>query len=128
MSRFDEAWAEAVQRAAIGVDPIASLDGVFRVLYVVTDTEHGKAAFHVEFADGAPTAVTAGKLPRGEQADVTVTAAESTFDELWRGGRTRDAAFMSGDVKIEGAYGDWLDSVVPAFERDDWRQVWESAV
>jgi len=97
------------------------------MLYVVTDTEEGKVAFNLELADGAPLHVTAGKFPRGTKADVTVTIKEAVLASLWVGDRTRDEAFMAGDIKVEGAYNRWLDQIVPLFQSEPWAAAWAAS-
>ena len=125
MARYDDDWCAALASA---VADAPTIDGTpMRVLYVVTDTDEGKAAFVVGTAPDGPITVTAGKLPRGEKADITVTLKEPVALELWTGGRTRDAAFMRGDVKVEGAYERWLDQLVPAFSGPEWSAAWEAA-
>lgn len=119
--RYSQEWVDALVGGAGG-----STAETLRLLYVITDTVDGKVAFHVDFADGE-VAGTAGKLPRGERADVTVTAKEAALVELWSGDRSRDAAFMAGDLKIEGAYQRWLDELVPMFSDGDWAAAWSSA-
>lgn len=124
MSRFDQDWCDTLAKGASG----AKAHGVdLHVLYVVTETEEGKLAFHIGLANGAVEHVTTGKLPRGEKADITITATEATFSALWSGDRSRDAAFMAGDIKIEGAYPQWLDQLVPMFGDEPWRSAWASA-
>ena len=88
--------------------------------------EEGKAAFWLS-DDGKTFGALAGKLPRGEKADITITAKESVLLALWAGRRTRDEAFMAGDVKVEGAYAHWLDQVVPTFEAAPWSEAWATA-
>ena len=105
-----------------GTSNFASANPI-RMLFVVTDTDEGKVAFW--FADDGDTlAVTSGKLPRGEKADIAITAKESVLVDLWSGARTRDEAFMAGDLKVEGAYVRWLDDVAPAFNESPWAQAW----
>ena len=119
--RYSQEWVDAIVGAAGG-----STADALRLLYVVSDTDEGKVAFHIDFGDDGVTG-TAGKLPRGEKADVTVTAKESALVELWSGERSRDAAFMAGDLKIEGAYQRWLDELVPMFSEGDWAAAWGDA-
>jgi len=96
-----------------------------RLLFVVTDTDEGKVAFHLDLGDGLSG--TAGRLPRGEKADVTVTVKESAILPLWAGERSWDAAFMAGDLKVEGEYQRWVDELVPLFTSDAWAGAWEAA-
>lgn len=124
MSRFDQDWCNALAEQA--GDATTQGDDA-HLLYVVTDTSEGKVAFHIGLVDGAVEHVTAGKLPRGEKADITITATEATLGGLWSGDRSRDSAFMAGDIKIEGAYAQWLDQLVPLFEAAPWRDAWASA-
>lgn len=124
MSRYDQQWCDSIAHASDS----ASADGVdVTVLYVVTDTEEGKVAFHLELENGSPRHITAGKLPRGQKADITVTIKEPVLASLWMGERTRDEAFMAGDIKVEGAYHRWLDEIVPTFESEPWLAAWRSA-
>lgn len=122
MSRYDQEWCDSLL-AAVGASAVLSAGGDLRVLYVVTDTDEGKTAFHLTVEDGVLTVV-AGKYPRGVKADITITAKESVLRELWSGSRTRDQAFMAGDIKIEGAYARWLDEVAPAFTESPWSEAW----
>ena len=92
---------------------------------MVTETDEGKVPFHLQF-DNESTEATAGKLPRGEKADVTVTAKEAVLAAIWSGDRNRDEAFMAGDIKVEGAYNQWLDVLVPLFAAPDWSKAWAS--
>lgn len=124
MTRYDQDWADALAGVA---DPIAGLGGPVRLLFVVTDAADGKAAFFVDILDGVVESATSGRLPRGEKADITVTAKEEKLLEIWRGDRSYDAAFMSGDLKVEGAYADWLDRVTPAFAGPPWSEAWAAA-
>jgi putative sterol carrier protein len=98
-----------------------------RLVTVVTDTDEGKVAFTIDLVGGGVSTVTAGKPPRGEKPDVTVTVKESVILEIWSGARTRDAAFMRGDLKVEGAYERWLDEVVPLFQTPQCSVAWEAA-
>lgn len=125
MARYDQDWCNALGQA-VGSDALAEVEDM-RLLYVVTDTEEGKVAFHLDLSGGGLGMATAGKLPRGEKADVTVTVKEPVVLELWRGERSRDAAFMRGDLKIEGAYDRWLDELVPLFQADPWTSAWAAA-
>jgi putative sterol carrier protein len=127
MARYDQAWCDRLVADAGGAHEQS--DKQMRVLYIVTDTEEGKVAFHLDFdADGATlTGATSGKLQRGEKADITVTLKESVFVEIGEGTRSRDAAFMRGDLKIEGAYNRWLDGLVPLFETEPWATTWSAA-
>ena len=127
MTRYDQAWCDRLVADAGGAHDKS--DEQMRVLYIVTDTEEGKVAFHLDFhANGVSlTTATAGKLPRGEKADITVTLKESVLVEIGEGTRSRDAAFMRGDLKIEGAYNRWLDGLVPLFETEPWTVAWGAA-
>ncbi len=120
MTRFDQDWCNTL------VEGVSSLGtaGPLRLLYVITDTEEGKMAFSLR-DDGTSITATAGKLPRGEKADITVTAKESVLVDIWSGTRSRDEAFMAGDIKIEGAYSRWLDELVATFEASPWASAWE---
>lgn len=122
MTRFDQAWVDGLVASA---GPIADLTDRCRLLFAVTDTADGKAAFFLDL-DAGGVAGTAGRLPRGEKADVTVTATEATLVELWSGRRGYDAAFMSGDLKVEGAYELWLDRLSPAFAVAPWATAWKA--
>ncbi len=126
MARYEQDWCDMLA-AAVG-DAALGEHEPLRLLYVITDTDDGKVAFNIDLIDGAVQACTSGKLPRGEKADVTVTVKEAIIVELWAGSRKRDAAFMRGDVKIEGAYARWLDELVPLFESDPWSTAWAAAV
>ncbi len=126
MARYDEDWCEALGLAAGKGAGIALVEPV-RILYVVTNTDEGKVAFRIEMDEGS-VAVATGKFPRGVTPDVTITATESVLIDLWSGARTRDQAFMAGDVKIEGAYAMWLDELAPAFAGPPWQHAWASAV
>lgn len=124
MTVYDQSWCDGLAERASD----AGADGVdLVVLYVVTDTEDGKVAFNFELAGGAPEHVTAGRMPRGQKADVTVTVKEAVLRELWTEERSRDEAFMAGDLKIEGTYQRWLDQLVPLFESDPWKTAWGAA-
>ena len=125
MTRYDDAWVANLQAATDGAQ--ADDSAPLMLLYVVTDTEEGKVAFHLEFDAGRCVAATPGKLPRGHKADVTVTAKEAALLQLWQGERSRDAAFMAGDLKIEGAYERWLDELVPRFADAPWTDAWAAA-
>lgn len=123
MTRYGQEWCDRVANAA----PKSSDVGAdLSILYVVTDTEDGKVAFNLALSGGSPEHVTAGKLPRGTKADITITIKEPVLLALWAGDRTRDEAFMAGDVKVEGAYNRWLDEVVPLFESAGWSGAWQS--
>lgn len=125
MAKYDQDWCDAL---ALAVGGSATTDAKkMRLLYVVTDTPDGKVAFNLELDGGAITSATAGKLPRGEKADVTVTIKEEVLLALWRGERKRDAAFMRGDIKVEGAYQRWLDELVPLFSATAWSVAWSAA-
>lgn len=125
MARYDQTWCDALVDAA-GGEPSGEMPPL-QLLVVVTDTEEGKVAFHLDFDGGVIHAATAGKLPRGQKATVTVTAKEAVLFDLWTGARTRDAAFMRGDLKIEGAYERWLDELVPLFQAEPWAATWKDA-
>lgn len=121
MGRFDQEWCDGLQ-AAVGSPGL--LGGAhIALLYVITDTADGKVAFNVVDDSTALTA-TAGKFPRGVKADITVTAKEAVLQDVWSGSRTREAAFMAGDLKVEGAYARWLDDLIPAFTTTPWLDAW----
>lgn len=126
MSRYEQEWCDALV-AAVGGSSDFSHGELIRILYIVTDTEEGKVAFNVS-DDGTELTATAGKYPRGVKADITITVKESVLVDLWSGSRTRDGAFMAGDIKIEGAYARWLDELVPAFAESPWYEAWAAAV
>ena len=121
MSRYDQDWVDSVSAAG---GPVPTIADTCRLLFVVTDTADGKAPFYLDLDPAAATVGRAGRLPRGEKADITVTAKEATLVELWSGTRSYDAAFMSGDLKVEGAYERWLDGVTPAFASEPWATAW----
>ena len=124
MTNYEQPWCDALAAQADG----AAAEGVdLVVLYVVTDTEDGKVAFHAELTSGKPAQITAGRMPRGHKADVTVTVKEPILRSLWVGEVSRDSAFMAGDIKIEGAYQRWLDELVPLFESDPWKAAWANS-
>lgn len=126
MTRYEQDWCDSLA-AAVGSGQVAELEAM-RLLYVVTDTEAGKVAFNLDLVGGGVAACTAGKLPRGEKADVTVTVKEPVLIDLWSGTRARDAAFMRGDLKIEGAYERWIDELVPLFQSEPWLSAWGQCV
>lgn len=126
MVMFDQDWCDALS-GTIGTASTLAAEAEISMLYVVTDTEEGKVAFNLA-ATGDTLTVTSGKLPRGVKADITITVKESVINALWSGVRTRDEAFMAGDIKVEGAYARWLDEVVPAFEAVPWADAWAAAV
>ena len=70
--------------------------------------------------------MTSGKLPRGQKPDITVTIKEPVLRSIWSGELARDAAFMAGDIKVEGAYQRWLDELVPLFSTGPWVDAWSS--
>ena len=123
MARFDQDWCDALVAGASAL----GTSGDQRVLYVVTNAEEGKVAFSIR-EDGGELSATAGKLPRGEKAEITITAKEAVLLDIWSGARTRDEAFMAGDIKVEGLYDKWLDDLVGAFEVSPWASAWERAV
>ena len=123
MSRYDQDWVDAITSDAGGVGEGEPL----RLLYSITDTDDGKAAFHLDIGGGSTRGV-AGKLPRGEKADLTITAKEVDLVDVWSGVRSRDAAFMSGDLKVEGGYERWLNELIPLFENAPWSDAWAHAV
>jgi len=125
--RYDQAWIdELVSSAASAPD---TGHGAFRVLYVITDIEGDadKAAFHLDIDVGRAVGGATGKPSRAEPAEVTVTAKEAVFVDVWAGARSRDAVFMAGDFKVEGAYERWIDELVPTFEEPDWSTAWLNA-
>lgn len=124
MSRYEQPWCDDLVEAASAASFAG--DGA-TVLYVVTDTEEGKVAFHLQFTGDSAVVATAGKLPRGHKADITVTIKEPVLAALWSGERTRDEAFMAGDIKVEGAYNRWLDEMVPLFQSEPWATAWAAA-
>lgn len=120
MARFDQQWCNELVASG-------QTTGVpWRVLYVVTETDEGKVAFSI--TNGDELIATAGKLARGDKADITVTATEAVLANIWAGDRSRDEAFMAGDIKVEGAYALWLDVLVEAFESSPWASAWKQAV
>lgn len=125
MSRYDQAWCDQLA-ASVGSDTLLEA-APMRLLYVVSETDEGKVAFHLDLDGGRVVSATAGKLPRGNKADVSVTAKEAVLSQLWKGDGRRDVAFMRGDLKIEGAYERWLDELVPLFETEPWSSTWERA-
>lgn len=128
MSPYDQNWVDALVAEVAAAAPLPGLTLPLRLLYLITDTADGKQAFHLDFVDGQLRAGTAGKPPRGESADVTITIREDVALALWTGARSRDAAFMAGDLKVEGSYEQWLDQLVPAFETPPWSTAWAASV
>ena len=125
MTLFDQDWCDDLV-LAVGTKSTLAAHGPVSMLFVVTDTEEGKVAFNLSDT-GDELTVTEGKLPRGVKADITITVKESVINALWTGERTRDAGFMAGDIKEEGAYARWLDEVVPVFESAPWADAWAAA-
>lgn len=125
MTRFDQDWCDTLA-AAVGGSSAFAQTAPISVLYVVTDTDEGKVAFTFS-DDGSALTATAGKLPRGQKADITLTAKESVLSSLWSGDRSYDAAFMAGDIKVEGAYARWIDELVPAFGDEPWADAWAAS-
>ena len=123
---YDQAWVDALV-ASVPAEPIPGLADALRVLYVITDAPDGKFAFFLDLASGVVTNGTAGRLPRGEKAGITITVKEPILLLLWSGELSRDTAFMAGDIKVEGAYEVWLDQLVPAFENEAWSSTWAAA-
>ena len=124
MARYDEVWVEAL---VDGHRTDGDADASTSVVYVVTDTDEGKVAFNLHLDGEGVVAAGAGKLPRGVKPDITLTLKESVALDLWSGDRSRDAAFMAGDIKVEGAYEVWIDSLVALFEADEWNDSWARA-
>ncbi len=124
MPVYDQEWCDELAKA---VGSGSTEHEPMRLLYVVTDTDEGKVAFNLDLDKGGIRMVTAGKLPRGEKADVTVTVKEPIIRGLWAGNEKRDVAFMRGDIKVEGAYARWLDELVPLFEDGAWKTAWAAA-
>lgn len=124
MDRYDQEWCDELLRA---VGAGKGEQSEMSVLYVVTDTDDGKKAFNLSLDKGGVVAAAEGKLPRGTKADVTITAKEPVLHALWSGERTRDAAFMRGDLKIEGAYERWLDELVPLYSSEPWASAWAAS-
>lgn len=125
MAIYDQAWCDSL---AGTVGSGSSGHAPMLLLYVITDTEEGKVAFNLELDKGGIVAAAEGKFPRGTKADVTVTVKEPVIQALWAGERTRDEAFMAGDLKIEGAYERWLDELVPLFEAEPWSSAWAASI
>ncbi len=75
------------------------------VQYAVNASPHGKVSLHTVIADGAITAVVAG---RAVKPDITVTVSYDDALGLINGTETSDAIFMRGDLKVEGAHAVWL--------------------
>ncbi len=122
--RYGQDWCDTLA-GAVGA---AGLAGTERVLFVVTDTDVGKAAFVLETNDGGLVTASEGRLPRGVKAAVTVTIKEERLVPLFAGERSWDAAFMRGDIKVEGDYEQWLDGLVPLFQADPWASAWKASV
>jgi hypothetical protein len=125
MTRYEQAWVDEL--VGLAAHASETEHESCRVLWIVTDTESGKSAFHLDLDKGRPLAGSAGKLPRGHKADITLTVKESVAVEIWSGSRSRDVAFMIGDVKVEGAYERWLDELVPVFAVSPWAEAWAQA-
>lgn len=125
MTRYEQPWVDELVGLAAGASETEHEP--CRLLWIVTDTEAGKAAFHLDLEKGRPIAGTAGKPPRGQTADITVTAKESVAMTIWSGSESRDEAFMTGDVKVEGTYERWLDELVPVFQASPWSEAWAQA-
>ena len=125
MTRYDQEWVDALVDAGGTIEGLAE---PLRLLFVVTDTADGKTAFFLDIDPDAGVTGSAGRLPRGVKADLTVTAKEAVLHRLWAGERSYDAAFMSGDLKVEGGYNVWLDELTPAFAVAPWFAAWRAAV
>jgi len=125
--RYDQVWVDELVSSAASA-PDTGHEAV-RVLYVVTDIEGDadKAAFHLDVDAGRAVGGATGKPSKVEPADVTVTAKEAIFLDVWTGARSRDAVFMAGDFKVEGAYERWIDELVPTFEESGWSAAWLNA-
>jgi len=123
-ARYDQVWVDGLVSSSASAPEKGY--GAVRVLYVITDIEGdaGKAAFHLDIDAGRAVGGATGKPSRAEAADVTVTAKEAIFLAVWSGARSRDAVFMAGDFKVEGAYERWIDELVPTFEAPAWSAAW----
>ncbi len=125
MATYDQDWCDSLA-SAVGAG--TGEQAPMRLLFVITDTEDGKVAFHLDLDKGGIVSAIHGRVPRGQdKANVTVTVKESVIRELWAGERTRDAAFMRGDLKIEGSYERWLDELVPLFTAEPWSSAWAAS-
>lgn len=125
---FDDAWATSLSDALVKTDLAWEHDDLV-VLFAMTNSDaevadaKGRLWFQIEVMSGQ---VTLGKMKRGTKPAISVTLKEPTWAALWTGDRNYDEAFMSGDLKVEGAYHVWLDQLTPLFV-GDWAAALETA-
>lgn len=105
-------WLEAVDSALEAVDASDAADGVAQI--TVSGAPGGAAAF-VAVVSAGRVSVSAGRHP---QPDVVAGCTYADFVEVWRGGLSVEAAYMSGRMKLEG------DQVLMF---DGWRPLLRSA-
>ena len=78
------------------VDASGSADGVAQL--IVSGSPSGTAPFYVAVAGGRVSAV-AGRHP---EPDIVLSWSYPDFVQVWEGGLSLEAAYMSGRMKLEG--------------------------
>lgn len=103
-------WFAALHEAAADLSAPAEVAGV--VQFVVSGSATGKVQFNVTIDGGRITEVVAGKV-KGAMASVTWSYDDAVA--VFRGELDPDAAFMSGQAKLEGDYVGYLTTLRPLF-------------
>jgi hypothetical protein len=91
-------------------------DGVSAaLLFVIASSPSGKLQFVVRVADGRLTDITMGK---SDQVDCTLQCSYAHAVAMARGDLDREAAYMRGDLKIDGDYAAYILRLQPLFDSE----------
>ena len=101
-------WFDEAQRVLAELEATVSVD--LTVRYEVSSTPHGKVAMNAVIAEGRIRELVSGPA---DQADVIVSCSFEVAADLLAGRRDPHREYMTGGLKVEGAYAVWLLDLHP---------------
>ncbi|MEM7142593.1 MAG: SCP2 sterol-binding domain-containing protein [Actinomycetota bacterium] len=103
MNIFDDDWLAAAAEALGALDELPGASAI--IDYVIAGAPDGKVTVGVTLADGRVAAMAIGK---SKDPDLVISLKYDDALAILTGELSSDAGFMSGALKVEGAYERWL--------------------
>lgn len=129
--RLCDSWLEKAASAAAEILPVETQN--FYIDFEVTETPDGKYRGHCEIVDAVPTNIRPGKLPKktveanaNSAGVVAVSIKAKRFKALIDGELNPFAAFMRGEIKIDGDYELVVDELFTKANRQSWAKFRET--
>ncbi len=88
----------------------------------ISGTPEGKVRFYTVWIDGVLSDVAKGKL---DDPDCLISAKYENAKEILSGVNTAEAAFMQGDLKVEGDYKKFLIDLHGWRQSPEYKKLWK---